>query len=72
MNIGQKILAFIGILGLVLLTPVIFYTFGNSTPIDFLGEYLGDLASPSVLTFVAFCMIGAMTLLGGGKNLSAT
>ncbi|MFK7797533.1 MAG: transglutaminase domain-containing protein [Aureispira sp.] len=72
MNIGQKILAVIGILGLILLTPVIFYTFGNSTPIDFLGTYLGNLGSPSVLTFVSFCMIGTMTLLGGGKNLSAT
>ncbi|BDS15041.1 transglutaminase domain-containing protein [Aureispira anguillae] len=72
MNIGQKILAGIGVLGLLLLTPVIFYTFGNTVPIDFLGDKLGSLGTPSVLTFVAFCMIGTMALLGGGKNLSAT
>lgn len=72
MNIGQKILVGIGVLGLILLTPVIFYTFGNSAPVDFIGKYLGNLGSPSVLTFVSLCMIGAMTLLGGGKNLSAT
>jgi len=72
MNIGQKILAGIGVFGLILLTPVIFYTFGNSAPIDFLGDQLGVLGDPSVLTFVAFCMISMMAVLGGGKNLSAT
>lgn len=72
MNIGQKILAGIGVLGLILLTPVIFYTFGNAAPIDFIGDKLGSLGSPSVLTFVAFCMVGSMALLGGGKNFSAT
>jgi hypothetical protein len=72
MNIGQKILLFIGILGLIMLTPVIFYTFGNTVPIDFLSDKLGGLGNPSVLTFVSFCMIGLMALLGGGKNGSAT
>lgn len=72
MNIGQKILAGIGICGLILLTPVIFYTFGNTAPIDFLGDKMGPLGDPSVLTFVALCMIGMMAILGGGKNLSAT
>lgn len=72
MNIGQKILAGIGVLGLMLLTPVIFYTFGNTAPIDFLGNQVGALGDPSVLTFVAFCMIGLMAVAGGGKNLSAT
>ena len=72
MNIGQKILAGIGVLGLLLLTPVIFYTFGNSAPIDFLGQQIEALGDPSVLTFVALCMIGLMAFAGGGKNLSAT
>lgn len=72
MNIGQKILAGIGVLGLLLLTPVIFYTFGNTAPIDFLGGKIGALGDPSVLTFVALCMVGLMAFLGGGKNLSAT
>jgi hypothetical protein len=72
MNIGQKILAGIGVLGLMLLTPVIFYTFGNTAPIDFLGDKVGALGDPSVLTFVAFCMIGVMAVAGGGKNFSAT
>ncbi|WMX15623.1 MULTISPECIES: transglutaminase domain-containing protein [unclassified Aureispira] len=72
MNIGQKILAGIGVFGLMLLTPVIFYTFGNTAPIDFLGSQIGALGDPSVLTFIAFCMIGLMAVLGGGKNFSAT
>jgi len=72
MNIGQKILAGIGILGLIFLTPVIFYTFGNTTAIDFLTSNLGTLGNPSIITFVSFCMIGIATLLGGGKNFSAT
>ncbi len=72
MNIGQKILLGIGILGLALLTPVIFYTFGNSGPVDFLGDKIGALGSPSTLTFISFCMIGLMAILGGGKNGSAT
>lgn len=72
MNIGQKILAGIGVFGLMLLTPVIFYTFGNTAPIDFLGSQIGALGDPSVLTFIAFCMIGLMAVAGGGKNFSAT
>jgi hypothetical protein len=72
MNIGQKILAGIGVCGLILLTPVIFYTFGNTAPIYFLGDKIGALGDPSVLTFMALCMIGTMAVLGGGKNFSAT
>jgi len=72
MNIGQKILAGIGVFGLILLTPVIFYTFGNTAPIDFLGDKMGALGDPSVLTFIALCMIGLMAVAGGGKNFSAT
>lgn len=72
MNIGQKILAGIGVFGLILLTPVIFYTFGNTAPIDFLGDKIGALGDPSVLTFIALCMIGLMAVAGGGKNFSAT
>jgi len=72
MNTFQKILAGIGGFGLLLLTPVIFYTFGNTAPIDFINSYVGGLGDPSVLTFVSFCMIGLMVFLGGGKNMSAT
>ena len=32
----------------------------------------GGITNASTLTFIAFCMIGLMALLGGGKNGSAT
>ncbi len=72
MNIGQKILLGIGVVGLILLSPVILYTFGNSQAIDYIGDITGGIANASTLTFIAFCMIGLMALLGGGKNGSAT
>jgi hypothetical protein len=72
MNIGQKILLGIGVSGLILLSPVILYTFGNSEPVDYIGDMTGGIANASTLTFIAFCMIGLMALLGGGKNGSAT
>ena len=72
MNIGQKILLGIGVVGLILLSPVILYTFGNSQAIDYIGDITGGIDNASTLTFIAFCMIGLMALLGGGKNGSAT
>lgn len=72
MNLGQKILVGIGSIGLLLLIPVISYTFGYTIPVDWLEHHLGTLGSPSVLTFIAFCLIGTMAFLGGGKNFSAT
>ena len=72
MNGFQKILAFIGLLGLAILSPVIFYTFGNSGPLETITPYLGALGDPSALTFLSLCMIGLDAFLGGGKNLSAT
>ena len=72
MNAGQKILAAIGVLGLIFLSPVIFYTFGNTGPLETLQQNFGDFGDPSILTFVSFSMIGLAALMGGGKNLSAT
>ena len=68
----EKFASFIGVLGFGLLIPGILYALGNPSAVDFLGENLGILGDPSVMTSIAFVLVFLAIFFGGGRNISAT
>jgi hypothetical protein len=72
MTTYEKFFSFIGFLGFAFLLPGILYAFDIHAPAEFLAENLGRFGNLSVMTVVAFGLIGLAVFFGGGDNVSAT
>lgn len=71
LSLLQKIFSLIGFIGILMLLPGLFYAAGWEGPVNFL-ENIAPWGDRSLMTVIAFILMGLMFLFGGGHNVSAT
>ncbi|MCP4438107.1 MAG: hypothetical protein GY810_04115 [Aureispira sp.] len=72
MTKSQKIFSTIGLIGFIIMIPVVMHVLGYSDTLNALEQSIGVFGSASVLTLVGFSLMSLTFLFGGGENASAT
>lgn len=72
MNIFEKLLTIIGIIGFLFLMPQLLAIFEFDTAQLFLENNIGNLANPSTLSLIGLSLILVAIIFGGGNTIGAT